>query len=121
LFLLVVEPATLFEFASQPLDGGCLVAVADDNYLPRLEVDFPALSPVIDITLEDDFGPVLKVGVHIPVAVRPDHTGELRVAVSEGEIERRTVLMEIRNFANTPDAIEGRRVLDDRCNPVVQL
>jgi hypothetical protein len=39
LFLLVVEPATLFEFALQSLDGSRLVAVADDDRLPRLELD----------------------------------------------------------------------------------
>jgi len=38
LFLRVVEPATLVEFALQALDGGCLVAVADDH-LPRLGVE----------------------------------------------------------------------------------
>jgi hypothetical protein len=39
LFLRVVEPATLVEFASQPLNGSCLVAVADDDHLPRFEVE----------------------------------------------------------------------------------
>jgi hypothetical protein len=39
LFLLVVEPATLVEFALQALDGSCLVAVADDDHLPRLGVE----------------------------------------------------------------------------------
>jgi hypothetical protein len=38
-----------------------------------------------------------------------------------GEIERHTVLMEIRDFANAADTVEGRRVLDDRCNPVEEV
>ena len=60
LFLLVVEPAALFEFAPQSFNRGCLIAVADDDHLPRLEVDFPSLNPVVDIALEDDLGPVLR-------------------------------------------------------------
>jgi hypothetical protein len=121
LFLLVVEPATFFEFDSQSLDCSRLVAVADDDHLPRFEVDFPTLSPVVDIAFEDDLGPVLELGIHLPIAVRPDHAGELRVAISEGEIERSTVLVEIGNFADTADTVEGRRFLDGRCNPLVQL
>ena len=121
LSLLIAEPATLFEVASQSLDRGRLVTVADDDHFPRLEVDLPTLDPVVDIALEDDFGPVLEVGVHLPVTVRPDHTGEIGVAVSEGEIECSTVLMEIRDLASTADTVEGRRIFDDRRNPVVQL
>jgi len=41
LFLLVVEPATLFEFASQSLDGSRLVAVADDDHFHGLRSIFP--------------------------------------------------------------------------------
>jgi hypothetical protein len=71
LFLVVVEPATFFEFASQSLDGSRLVAVADD--------------------------------------------------VSEGEVERRTVLIEMCDLANTADTIERRWILHDRCDLAVQL
>jgi hypothetical protein len=49
----------------------------------------------------------------------PDHTGKLGVAVGQSEIERRTVLVEVSNFSDTADAIEGRRLLDDRCDLVV--
>ena len=82
---------------------------------------FPTFDPVVDIDLKNDFGPVLEIGVHLLVAVRPDHTGELCVVVGERELKRRTVLMEIGDLANTADAVEGRRVLDDRRDPVVQL
>jgi len=41
LFLLVVEPATLLEFASQSLDGRRLVAVADDDDFHGLRSIFP--------------------------------------------------------------------------------
>jgi len=121
LFLLVVEPATLFEFASQSLDGSRLVAVADDDHFPRFEVDLPTFDPVVDIALKDDLGPVFEVGIHLPVAVRPDHTGKLGIAVSEGEIERRAVLMEIGYFADTTDTLEGRCLLNEGCNLLIQL
>jgi hypothetical protein len=58
----------------------CLIAVADDDYLPRIEVDFPALSPAIDIPFENDLGSVLKLSIHLPIAVRSDHIGKLAVA-----------------------------------------
>jgi hypothetical protein len=121
LFLLVVEPATLFEFASQSFDSGCLVTVADNDHLPGLEIDFPTFDPVVDIAFEDDLRAILEVGVHVPVAVRPDHTGELGLTIRERKIERSTVLVEIGDFSETADAVEGRRFLDGRCNPLVQL
>jgi hypothetical protein len=77
--------------------------------------------PVIDIAFEDDLGPVFELDVHLPVAVRPDHTGRLGVAVSEGEIERRTVLIEIRDLSITADILDLRRLFDERCNPLVQI
>ena len=54
LFLPVLEPATLFEFAPQSLNRSRLVVIADDNHPPRLEVDFPTFSPVVDIAFEGD-------------------------------------------------------------------
>lgn len=43
------------------------------------------------------------------------------VVAGERGTECRTLLMEVSDFANPADAAEGRRVLDDRCNLVVQL
>lgn len=45
--------------------------------------------PVIDIPFEDDLGSVLKVSIHLPIAVHPDHTGKLGAA-GEREVECRT-------------------------------
>jgi len=121
LILFVVEPTTFFKFALWSLNDGGLVAIADDEHLPRVDIDFPTLDRVVHIAFEDDLCVIFEVCIHLPVAVRPEHTGELGVAVGEREVERRTVLVKVNDFANTADAVEGRRVLDDRRNLLVRL
>lgn len=73
-----------------------------------------------EIAFEDDLGSIVKIGVHIPVAIHPEYTGKLDVAVGEG-IERSTVLVYVGDLSDTADTVEGRRPLDDRYDSVVQL
>ena len=70
---------------------------------------------------EDDLSPVLEVHVHVPIAVRPEQAGKFGVAVGEREIERRTVLVEVGDFSDTADSVEGGRLFDDRRDSVIQL
>ena len=71
--------------------------------------------------VEDDLSPVLEVHVHVPIAVRPEQAGKFGVAVGEGDIEGGTVLVEVSDFSETADSAEGRRLLGNSCDPVVQF
>lgn len=77
--------------------------------------------PVDGSSCEDGLGSILEVDVHVPVTIRLEHTGKLAIPVGDSKAEGGTILVEVSDFADTADAVEGRHLLNNRHNLLVQL
>jgi hypothetical protein len=104
--VLVIEPSALFELRCETFESGSLFPLADDCDPPRLDVEFPTLDPVIDVSVNDDFEAILEVDVHIPIAAPPEHTRKLVCTVGEREVEGCVAPTEIRDLTITADILE---------------
>ena len=119
--MIVVEPATLFDFPLEAVDGRGLLTFTDSRHLPRFETYLAALTPEIDVPFEDDLHTALKLDIHILVPTFPKHTPEFAVAVGECEMACSVALAEVRDLTDTADAVECFRGFNNIVNSCVQL